>query len=140
MKTRPSTIVSCLAALFCLSLASGHPEHSIPVSSELAMESLLHSPLAGADHLEVFMSKVSIPPHSQLPKHWHPGEEFVYIVSGAVTLVQDGKDEVAFAAGDAGMVPLKQIHTARTGAEGVELIVFRVHEKGQPQRVLVENQ
>ena len=39
--------------------------------------------------------------------------------------------------GDAAKVPLKAIHSAGTGDEGATLLVFRVHEKGQPERVLV---
>ncbi|NNF05457.1 MAG: cupin domain-containing protein [Candidatus Eisenbacteria bacterium] len=98
---------------------------------------LLSDQLERVEGTEVIVSKVQIPPNMTLPKHWHPGEEFVYVIKGSVTLWQEGKDDVVFAAGDAGKVPLKQVHTAITGDEGVELIVFRVHETGQPERVLV---
>lgn len=35
-------------------------------------------------------------------------------------------------------VPLKQVHTAITADEGVTLLVFRVHEQGEPERVPVD--
>ena len=40
--------------------------------------------------------------------------------------------------GDVVKVPLKQIHTAITGDEGVTILVFRVHEAGKPERVPAE--
>lgn len=36
-------------------------------------------------------------------------------------------------------VPLKQVHTAVTGDEGATILVFRVHEQGQPERIPVED-
>ena len=40
--------------------------------------------------------------------------------------------------GDVVKVPLKKVHTAITGDEGATVLVFRVHEQGEPERVLVE--
>jgi quercetin dioxygenase-like cupin family protein len=107
------------------------------------ISTLLSGQLERVEGTEFIVSRVQIPPNMSLPKHWHPGEEFVYVVKGRVTLWQDGKDEMVFTAGDAGKVPLKQIHTAITGEEGADLVVFRLHEKGKPERVLAggsENQ
>ncbi len=89
--------------------------------------------------MEVILDTLTIPPHSTLPMHWHPGEEFVYLIQGSATLIQDSKEDTVFKAGEAGMVPFKQIHSAKTGDEGATIVVFRVHEKGQPHRILVDN-
>jgi quercetin dioxygenase-like cupin family protein len=104
----------------------------------LKLENLMTQPLEGADGIEVIVSRVTIPPNTALPKHWHPGEEFAYVVEGSATLWQEGKEDQVGHAGDTVMVPLKQVHTAITGDEGATLIVFRVHEEGQPERVLVD--
>lgn len=102
---------------------SKHAAGDSPVT-ELKLESLLSSPLAGVEGKEVIVSRVEIPPHTTLPKHWHAGEEFVYVLDGSVTLWQKGKKDIVFVAGEAGMVPLKQIHTAVTTDEGATLVVF----------------
>lgn len=102
------------------------------------LETLLHTELEGAKGTEVIVSRVTLPPHTTLPKHWHPGEEFAYVVEGSITLWQKGKDDIVANAGEVTSVPLKQVHTAITGEQGATAIVFRVHEKGQPERVLVE--
>jgi quercetin dioxygenase-like cupin family protein len=102
------------------------------------LETLMTQALEGADGMEVIMSRVTLPPNTALPKHWHPGEEFAYILDGTLTLWREGEDDLVAHAGDVGMVPLKQVHTAITGEEGATVLVFRVHEQGQPERVLIE--
>jgi quercetin dioxygenase-like cupin family protein len=104
----------------------------------LKLETLLSAALDGVDGTEVIVSRVTIPPHTSLPKHWHPGEEFAYVVEGSATLWQDGKEDIVGHAGDVLMVPLKQVHTAITADEGAMIIVFRVHEQDKPERVLID--
>ncbi|MEO2279578.1 cupin domain-containing protein [Pseudoalteromonas pernae] len=103
-----------------------------------AVTNLLKDVSSVASGTEVMMSQVNIPANTRLPKHWHPGEEYVYIVSGSVTLWQEGKPDTLMTAGDAIKIPLKQIHTAITGAEPVSIVVFRVHEQGKPIRINVD--
>ena len=107
-------------------------------ADEVKLETLMKAQLEGVDGTEVIVSKVYIPANTSLPKHWHPGEEFVYILEGSVTLWQKGKENITGKAGEVIRVPLKQIHTGITGKEGVSLLVFRVHEQGQPERVEAE--
>ena len=69
--------------------------------------------------------------------HYHPGEEFVYVASGTVVLKLQGQPDKEFSAGTAGVVPMRAIHGA-VAKTSVDLVVFRVHDKGQPVRVLVK--
>ena len=107
-------------------------------AGEVELETLLKAQLEGVEGTEIIVSKVYIPANSSLPKHWHPGEEFVYILEGNVTLWQKGKNNITANEGEVIKVPLKQVHTGITGNEGVSLLVFRVHEQGQPERVKAE--
>lgn len=102
------------------------------------LETLLSAELEGVENTEVIVSRVTIPPGTALPKHWHPGEEFAYVLEGSATLWQDGMEDVTVKAGDVVKIPLKQVHTAITGEEGATILVFRVHEHGKPERTLVE--
>ena len=107
-------------------------------AEEFKLENLMKEKLEGVPNTEVVVSKVQIPANTSLPKHWHPGEEFAYVIKGSVTLWQKGKEDLLIKEGEAAKVPLKQIHTARTGEEGVTLLVFRVHEEGKPERIKAE--
>ncbi len=107
-------------------------------AEEVQLETLLKSQLANVEGTEIIVSRVTIPPNTSLPKHWHPGEEFAYVLAGRVNLWQEGESDISAVEGDAMQVPLEKVHTAITGPEGVTLLVFRVHEKGKPERVLAE--
>lgn len=107
-------------------------------ASPLKFEDLLTSQLEGVEGTEVVVSVTTVPPHTTLPRHWHPGEEFAYALEGSFVLRQEGKPDETYRKGDAGKVPLKQVHTVSTNEEGATILVFRVHESGQPGRILVE--
>jgi quercetin dioxygenase-like cupin family protein len=141
MRTISSAIIVATLGFACSGCTTTSPPPSAAATGGilgLELETLLASELEGVDGTEVIVSRVTIPPHTSLPKHWHPGEEFAYVVDGSVTLWQKGKRDIVGKKGDVMKVPLKQVHTAITKDEGVTLIVFRVHEKGQPERIKAE--
>ena len=103
---------------------------------ELKVENLLRDSLELAEGIEVIMSYVEIPKATTLPFHYHPGEEFASILEGSGELLLEDQTKIPMKAGEAGKVPLKQTHSFSTLNEGARLVVFRVHEKGQPDRIL----
>lgn len=104
----------------------------------MSFENLLTQELFGAENTEVVVSRVTVPANTTLPRHFHPGEEFAYMLDGDLTLHQEGEDDVIFNNGDVGVVPFKKVHTITSGAEGCSILIFRVHEQGQPERILVD--
>lgn len=113
---------------------TGHPA----ANQGPVLETLLSAELEGVTGTEVIVSRVVIPPNTSLPRHWHPGEEFAYVLEGAAILRRDGQDDVLIRAGEVSKIPMKQVHTAVTTDEGATILVFRVHEHGQPERTLVD--
>jgi quercetin dioxygenase-like cupin family protein len=108
------------------------------MQSPLTMDNLLTTQLEGVKDTEVVLSHVVLPPNKKLPLHYHPGEEFAYVVEGSLTLFEKDKSPRVLKVGDADVVPYKKIHTIETGDDGCRLIVFRVHKSGEPERILVE--
>jgi len=101
-------------------------------------ENLLREPILGVEGKEIIVSRVSFPPHTELPWHWHPGEEFFYVIEGSVTLKRRGQGDTPTAHGAAQKIAPEVIHTGRTGEQGAELVIFRVHAAGEPERYLVD--
>ena len=135
MKNFITTILMlCILTIGFSSTASA----GAPKIPGLKLDNLIKAKLEGVAGTEVNVSHVTVPPNTTLPKHWHPGEEFAYVLQGSVTLWQKGKEDMTGKAGDVMKVPLKQIHTAVTGKEGVTLLVFLVHEQGKPERIKAE--
>ena len=90
-----------------------------------------------ADNLEVIVANVFIPPGTEVPRHYHPGEEFVYVIQGSAVQVQEGQEDRELKAGEAYVIPPEAIHAPYGGPEGGHAIVFRLHVEGKEERYLV---
>ena len=131
--TRILVLVALMSA--CPTIGyTAEPGVALPVRAE----NLLRESIAGVEGKEVIVSRVSFPPHTVLPWHWHPGEEFFYVIEGSVTLRRRGESDVPAVEGDAQKIAPEIIHTGRTGEQGAELVIFRVHAAGEPERYLVD--
>lgn len=128
----------CLGLLGSVFLASlARADHHTTGASVVA-ETLLRDMIQGGEGKQIIVSRVSFPPHTQLPWHWHPGEEVFYVIEGSVTLKRRSQPDVPSTAGDAQKIAPEVVHTGETGEAGAELVIFRVHTVGEPERYLVE--
>ena len=107
------------------------------IIKELKIENLLRDSLALAPEVEVIVSYLEVPVKAALPLHYHPGEEFVYMLEGAGDLTLGG-EVITLREGDLYKIPMRAEHSFKTNDEQGRAVVFRVHEKGQPDRFLVE--
>ena len=128
----------CLGLLGSVFLAGlARADHHAAGASVVA-ETLLRDMIQGGEGKQIIVSRVSFPPHTQLPWHWHPGEEVFYVIEGSVTLKRRSQPDVLSTAGDAQKIAPEVVHTGETGEAGAELVIFRVHTAGEPERYLVE--
>ena len=134
---RSNTRILLLVALVGVNPMVGHAKEPSQNASVQA-ENLLRESIAGVEGKEVIVSRVSFPPDTELPWHWHPGEEFFYVIEGSVTLKRRGEPDVTAAQGGAQKIAPQIIHTGSTGEQGAELVIFRVHAAGEPERYLVD--
>ena len=133
-----SIIRILLLAMFmgvCATIGNAEEPAAAP---SVQAENLLREPILGVEGKEIIVSRVSFPPHTELPWHWHPGEEFFYVIEGSVTLKRRGQGDTPTAQGAAQKIAPEVIHTGRTGEQGAELVIFRVHAAGEPERYLVD--
>jgi quercetin dioxygenase-like cupin family protein len=114
----------------------GHA-HAEAAPGKPVLTNLIKERLAENEDLEVIVSTVVVPPHTQLPKHYHPGQEFVYVVEGSITVAIDGAEEATYEGGQAGVVPARVHHRAWTKEKAANLVVFRVHDPNKPVRYLI---
>ena len=126
------------AAITLVTLLLGTATGGFADQSAVKLENLMRTDLDVAADLEIIVSRVEIGPNLSLPSHYHPGEEFIYVLDGSATLWQKGQPDVVLKAGDVYRIPLEQIHTAITGETSTTAIVFRVHRKGEPERIPAE--
>ncbi len=94
--------------------------------------------VGGANDLEVVMGLIRRSRRSIGAKHYHPGEEFGFILEGSVTVETESEPPVTLEAGDSFYQPSGEWHVVSTDSEGAQTLVFRVLEKGQAMVVAVD--
>ena len=132
--TARNWVLVALVGLYSTTGQAAEPSQSASVQAE----NLLRESIADVEGKEIIVSRVSFPPHTELPWHWHPGEEFFYVIDGCVTLKRRGQPDSLATQGDAQKIAPQIIHTGSTGEQGAELVIFRVHTEGEPERYLAD--
>ncbi len=107
--------------------------------AEVATTDVLTAHLAGMGGKEGLVQFVEIAPGAATPKHYHPGDEIAYILEGSILLEIDGMSPLAAKAGEALHVPAQRVHAGKNASATapLKILVFRIHEKGQPVTALV---
>ena len=82
---------------------------------------------------EVIQNRVDIEPDAPAIRHWHPGEEVIYVLEGRLEYEIDGDPGRIAKAGEALTVPAGRVHSVRNLGDGMaaELATYIV-EKDQP--------
>jgi quercetin dioxygenase-like cupin family protein len=88
---------------------------------------------------EMIQNRVQISSEALPYKHFHYGEEIIYVLEGELEYQIEGEPTRTVKAGEALMVPAEAVHAVRNvgGGDGAELATFVV-EKGKPLITLVE--
>jgi quercetin dioxygenase-like cupin family protein len=82
---------------------------------------------------EVIQNRIDIDPDAPPIRHWHPGEEIIYVLEGTLEYAIDGRPPTTVSAGEALMVPAEAVHAVRNigGGKAAELATYVV-EKDRP--------
>ena len=82
---------------------------------------------------EVIQNRVDVDPDAPAIRHWHPGEEVIYVLEGTLEYEVDGDPSRIVSAGEALTVPAERVHSVRNVGHGnaAELATYIV-EKGRP--------
>jgi quercetin dioxygenase-like cupin family protein len=88
---------------------------------------------------EVIQNRVDIAPDAPAIRHWHPGEEIIYVLEGTLEYEIEGQETRTVSAGEALTVPAQAVHAVRNVGDGVgtELATYVV-EKGKPLITLAD--
>ena len=132
MRTRFVLVVAALT----LAGASALDAASAPRTGMKRTELQRHD--LGTPGREVVQVRVDLDPGVAFGRHWHPGEEIVYVLEGALEYQIDGKPSVTLRAGDVLFIPARTVHSARNVGKdnGAELATYVV-DKGKPLVVMV---
>ena len=79
------------------------------------------------------MSRSEFQPGAESGRHFHPGEEFGYLLEGTLELTFDGKPPQVLKAGDPIFVPAGAVHNAKNiGKAPAKVLATYFLETGKP--------
>lgn len=101
---------------------------------------VLSGPIQAAPGHHLVTGDLAIPAGAPIPRHYHHGEEFLYILGGSTVIVREGQGELTLLPGQAIRIAPGTVHWGKAGPEGLRAVSSWVVPDGQPLRVAVPEQ
>ena len=122
-------------AVFGLAFYLGPTGISLAQEQPITRTELIRVDVAEVAGKEAVIYIAELKPGAEGARHTHYGDEFVYILAGALVVTPDGKEPITLRQGQAAhLAPADGVHAARNGSasEASKVLVFLVVEKGKP--------
>ncbi|MBR0742661.1 cupin domain-containing protein [Bradyrhizobium japonicum] len=88
---------------------------------------------------EAVQVRVDLAPGVAFGRHTHPGEEIIYVLTGAIEYDVDGKPPVTLRAGDVLFIPAGTVHAAKNvGQDTASELATYIVAKDKPLLTLVK--
>jgi quercetin dioxygenase-like cupin family protein len=88
---------------------------------------------------EAVQVRVDLAPGSAFGRHTHPGEEIIYVLTGAIEYDVEGKPPVTLKAGDVLFIPAGAVHAAKNvGQDTASELATYIVAKNKPLLTLVK--
>lgn len=129
MRTNLKLALALLAGIGLGAVAT----HGLTAATEMKRDVLQHSDLTGSSTTEVYMTVIDAPPGSSFAPHIHHGDEFTYVMEGAIDLDLAGQGTKSVKAGDSIHVMRDQVHGGKVvSATPAKLLAVHIVDKGKP--------
>lgn len=123
------------SALLLLAACAGKPDGAIAVYQPPAGSNLvLEGPIAAAPGHHLAVGDLVMAAGGTIPRHFHSGEEFLYVIGGSATVARAGEPDLVLTAGQGVRIAPGTIHWGTAGPDGVRAVSSWVVVDGQPLR------
>jgi quercetin dioxygenase-like cupin family protein len=104
---------------------------------QITRTEILRKPMSAAEGKEVVVFTADVPPGGVADRHYHPGDEAIYMLQGALVFTPDHEQPFELKAGEITFNPAKHIHQAKnmSASEPAKVLNCMIAEKGQPLAV-----
>ena len=104
----------------------------------LGSNQVLTGPIQAAPGHSLIVGDLVTPGGGLIPRHYHAGEEFLYVLGGSTVISREGVPDVTLQAGQGIRIAPGTVHWGQAGPEGVRAVSSWVATDGQPLRVEVK--
>jgi quercetin dioxygenase-like cupin family protein len=101
---------------------------------QITRTEILRKPMSAVEGKEVVVFTADVPPGGVADRHYHPGDEAIYMLQGALVFTPDHEQPFELKAGEITFNPAKHIHQAKntSASEPAKVLNCMIAEKGQP--------
>ena len=96
---------------------------------------VLSGPIEAAPGHSLVVGDLNMPAGAAIPRHYHAGEEFLYVIGGSAVVSRQGQPDVTLMPGQGLRIAPRTVHWGRAGPDGVRAVSNWVKVDGQPLRV-----
>lgn len=135
----PFALTGFLSAAYAGTAVDGMPKGHGVLGQKQQRTILSKTDLAVAPGMEAVVLTVDGAPGLVGKKHYHPGDEFIYVAEGTLTLDVAGKGKVTLRKGETLHIPGKVVHQAVNPSQDApfKAVTFGIFEKGQADTTVV---
>lgn len=94
--------------------------------------------LSAAPGHELIVTDLFLGPDAVGSPHYHPWEEYLYVIGGSAILDLEGEESRTILPGETVIIPREKVHTPIAGPDGIRAVVIRVHDEGDPETISAE--
>jgi quercetin dioxygenase-like cupin family protein len=101
---------------------------------QITRTEILRQPMSGIDGKEIVVFLADVPPSGVADRHFHPGDEAIYMLQGSLLFEPEHGQPFELKAGEISFNPAKHIHKAKntSSSETAKVLNCMIAEKGQP--------
>jgi quercetin dioxygenase-like cupin family protein len=107
---------------------------------QITRTEILREPVSGLEGKEFVVFTADVPPGGVAARHYHPGDEAIYMLQGSMLFEPEHGQPFLLKAGEVSFNPAKHIHQAKnnSSSEPAKILNCMIAEKGQPLAIAVQ--
>jgi quercetin dioxygenase-like cupin family protein len=107
---------------------------------QITRTEILREPASGLEGKEFVVFTADVPPGGVAARHYHPGDEAIYMLQGSMLFEPEHGQPFLLKAGEISFNPAKHIHQAKnnSASEPAKILNCMIAEKGQPLAIAVQ--
>ena len=98
---------------------------------------VLEGPIAAAPGHTLILGDLNMAPGAPIPRHFHHGEEFIYVQGGSATVSRAGEPDLVLGPGEGVRIAPGVVHWGVAGPDGLRAISAWVKDDARPLREMV---
>ena len=121
-------------ALFAAAGCASGPA-AVPVYTPAqGINQVLEGPIEAAPGHSLILGDLNMSAGAEIPRHYHHGEEYIYVLGGSATVSRAGHDDVILTAGQGLIIAPGVVHWGKAGSNGLRSISTWVKDNSKPLR------